>query len=163
MRRSKKTPVEGPVQKFLRRWLVDIIAVAAAVFGFFLLFEQTDLSETFWDRLGHVWEWIGRGILSIIAAVRTVHASDVLGLILLLLAAVLLVRRAGQRIRQSSTWSARACPECGHSLHRTKRSSADVLTWLLPLRRYRCRNCGWTGLRAKSPGYEQESETLASH
>jgi predicted RNA-binding Zn-ribbon protein involved in translation (DUF1610 family) len=41
-----------------------------------------------------------------------------------------------------------ACPECGEALHRTHRRPIErVISLVIPLRRYRCHHCGWSGLR----------------
>jgi hypothetical protein len=145
--------------RFIRRWLVELVAAAAALLGLFLLFEQSDISETLWSYLAGIWMWIARRIGQVGA---TVHLSDMLGIGFLALAVVLLVRRSGQKLRQSPEWSARACPVCGHSLRRSKRRPGDVLAWVLPLRRFRCRNCGWSGLRARPSEHEELAEPLPS-
>jgi predicted RNA-binding Zn-ribbon protein involved in translation (DUF1610 family) len=42
------------------------------------------------------------------------------------------------------------CPQCGHALHRTHRRAIErVVSVLVPLRRYACRECGWSGARVK--------------
>jgi predicted RNA-binding Zn-ribbon protein involved in translation (DUF1610 family) len=41
-----------------------------------------------------------------------------------------------------------ACPECGEVLHRIHRRPLErVISVVLPLRRYGCPHCGWSGLR----------------
>jgi predicted RNA-binding Zn-ribbon protein involved in translation (DUF1610 family) len=148
--------------RFIRRWFIEITAAAAAILGLFLLFEQSDLSETLWDRLAGFWVWVGQLVTQIFSAIRLIQLSDVLGIGLIALAVVLLIRRSAQKIQQSPDWSARGCPECGHSLRRMKRRPGDVASWFLPLRRYRCRNCGWAGLRAKPSGHEEFAEPIPS-
>ncbi|HEV8352618.1 MAG TPA: hypothetical protein VGR24_00290 [bacterium] len=148
--------------RFMKRWLLEIGAAVAAILGLFLLFEQSDISETFWQRLADLWIWLGRQITQIVGAIRLVSISDVLGLGLILLAIVLLVKRVGQKIQESPQWSARACPDCGHALRRARRRPFDVLAWFLPLRRFHCRNCGWAGLRAKPAAHEEFAEPIAS-
>lgn len=150
------------VRQFFRRWLVEIVAGTAGALGIYLLVEQSNLSETLWARLAVVSIWIWSQFAFLVNVMRTVHPSDALGIGLLALAAVLLIRRTGERIQRSPAWSPRACPECGHSLRRARRGFGDVLTWFLPLRRFRCRNCGWTGLRAKPLSHEEIPEPLAS-
>ena len=39
------------------------------------------------------------------------------------------------------------CPQCGHTLYRVHRRLLDRLASLIvPLHRYRCNECGWSGL-----------------
>jgi rubredoxin len=144
--------------QFLRRWLIEIVAGAAAILGLFLLFEQTDISETLWDRLAGFWIGVGQLITQVMTAIRLIQLSDVLGIGLIVFAVVLLLRQSAQKIQDSPNWSARACPECGHSLRRERRRPGDIATWFLPVRRYRCRNCGWAGLRAKPSSPEEFAE-----
>lgn len=43
------------------------------------------------------------------------------------------------------------CPRCGHSIHRTHRRPLDRLASLIvPLHRFRCSDCGWSGLHVSS-------------
>ena len=40
------------------------------------------------------------------------------------------------------------CPECGEALHRTHRRPGErAISLVIPLRRYKCHHCGWSGLR----------------
>ena len=40
------------------------------------------------------------------------------------------------------------CPECGTEAHRSHRRPHErVIALIVPLRRYRCGQCGWSGLR----------------
>jgi predicted RNA-binding Zn-ribbon protein involved in translation (DUF1610 family) len=47
----------------------------------------------------------------------------------------------------SELFQGRLCPACGHGVHRAARSTLDRLaSVVVPARRYRCEQCGWTGL-----------------
>jgi predicted RNA-binding Zn-ribbon protein involved in translation (DUF1610 family) len=46
-----------------------------------------------------------------------------------------------------------ACPRCGHSIHRSHRRPLDrVASLVVPLQRFRCSECGWSGLHVSSSG-----------
>lgn len=46
-----------------------------------------------------------------------------------------------------------ACPRCGHSIHRSHRRPLDrVVSLVVPLQRFRCSECGWSGVRTSSGG-----------
>ena len=48
----------------------------------------------------------------------------------------------------SSTAQTPTCPACGTSVHRSHRRRLERLTSVIvPQYRYRCPQCGWTGLR----------------
>jgi hypothetical protein len=58
------------------------------------------------------------------------------------------VRYSFKVIRMSSTTQAPTCPDCGSSVHRSHRRPLERLTSIIiPQYRYRCTQCGWTGLR----------------
>ena len=45
------------------------------------------------------------------------------------------------------------CPHCGHTLYRVHRRRLDRLASLIvPLHRYRCNECGWSGLHISARG-----------
>lgn len=50
--------------------------------------------------------------------------------------------------------SRQPCPECGGTLHRSHRTVIDrLISFVRPVRRYRCSQCGWSGLlRSHSKG-----------
>ncbi len=150
------------MRQFLRRWLVEIVAALAAIIGVYLLVEQTDIGSNLWEQLGNLWIAFGALVVRFINGIRGLHVSDLLGVGLIVLSAVLIVRRIGQRMRVSSQWSAAACPVCGHGLRRLRRRPLDIVTWFFPLRRFRCANCGWSGLRAKAARPDEVIETVPS-
>ena len=63
-------------------------------------------------------------------------------------------RPSGRRARQ-------ACPQCGHTLYRVHRRPLDRLASLfVPLRRYRCDECGWSGLHVSTHVERRPREML---
>ena len=59
-----------------------------------------------------------------------------------------------------------ACPECGEVLHRTHRWPLErVFSLVIPLRRYECPQCGWSGLRVSwhlpHPSFDRRFVTRA--
>ncbi|HEY4724305.1 MAG TPA: hypothetical protein VII92_20785, partial [Anaerolineae bacterium] len=51
-------------------------------------------------------------------------------------------------VRVSSTTQTPTCPDCGASVHRSHRRPLERLTSVIvPQYRYRCYQCGWTGLQ----------------
>jgi len=40
------------------------------------------------------------------------------------------------------------CPECGAAVHRAHRRPIErIASFVVPLRRYSCHHCGWSGVR----------------
>jgi predicted RNA-binding Zn-ribbon protein involved in translation (DUF1610 family) len=74
---------------------------------------------------------------------------DFFGLILVIAAFVFVGWRIRKRFLQSDYWLSAACPRCEGKLDRIHRSALDH--WLTHRllahgRRYKCSNCGWSGL-----------------
>ncbi|HZY43194.1 MAG TPA: hypothetical protein VFF70_00460 [Anaerolineae bacterium] len=51
----------------------------------------------------------------------------------------------------SQAADAQPCPRCGSRVHRVHRQPLDrLISIVLPRQRYRCAQCGWTGVRRAS-------------
>lgn len=129
--------------------MVMLMAIAV-----FLLVERMHirLTLTRWLELalGSLATVMQRGIPRLTAVLRSIGPSDKVGLILLVVAAVVVVRRVRWRLLTMPRFTTKQCPRCGGDLHRIHRTGLDrVLNKLVPLRRYICcnRDCRWRGLR----------------
>jgi uncharacterized protein with PIN domain len=64
-------------------------------------------------------------------------------------------------IKVSGYYNLNKCPECGHRLKRSSRSSTEHLAkkfsfGILPLKRYRCYSCYWEGAAFQIPKNEAD-------
>jgi hypothetical protein len=142
-------------REFLREYAVELVAAFLAFLGVFLLVEQMEIRVTILRLLRQTWRAVRGAIEASVGAVshRIVHitTSDLLGLGLIVLAIVVVLWRVRVRLMQRHAGS--TCPICGGELHRRHRRWSDrVLSLLVPVGRYRCRNkeCRWEGLRTDS-------------
>jgi len=145
------------MKQFIRRNRVELIAALLALLGIFLLVEQIQIRATIFAAMRAVWRTLSRGIWTVVSAVvnRILHTtvSDVIGLGLIALAILIMLWRVRFRLR-SQLANGEACPLCGGKLRRIHRHWQDhLLSLLLPVGRYRCRNseCRWEGVRARTP------------
>ena len=108
--------------------------------------------------------WVGRAAQTSISATKVILQSgwakidslllnfspvDLASLLLAGLAFVFVGWRVRERLLQSEYWLSAACPRCEGKLERIHRSTLD--RWLTRRllaygRRYKCTNCGWSGL-----------------
>jgi len=144
------------MRRVLREFRVEITAVVLIALGIFLLTEQVNLRVIILRFLRQMASTAVNlstvGIRGLGNAVLSIHPSDLLGLILIVLALLLLTWRVRWRLMHSEEWTGDTCPVCGSSMHRSHRRRLDhLISFFVPVRRYRCRNrdCGWTGLRIK--------------
>jgi uncharacterized protein with PIN domain len=66
-------------------------------------------------------------------------------------------------MRFSEYYRIKKCPECGHRLKRSSRSSSErtitsISLGMLPLKRYRCYKCYWEGAAFEIPGQKAFNE-----
>jgi uncharacterized paraquat-inducible protein A len=154
------------MKKFLREYRVELIALAAALLGVFLLTEQFEIRATLRAWLSALANglWLGLNALidRLLVYLKAFTLSDLLGWLLVIGAIVFTFWRARLRFVSSTYWQSKVCPRCGSSVMRVHRHSLDRLlsaTFLPDARRYRCTNaaCGWSGLRHHEPHVHHSS------
>jgi hypothetical protein len=143
------------MKQFLREYRIELAAVFMALLGIFLLVEQMQIRVTILRVIRLAWRALSGALGGIVRAViyRILHitVSDLIGLVLIVLSIVIVLWRVRVRLIQRLTGS--VCPVCGGELRRRSRDWPDrLLSLLLPVRPYRCRNkeCRWEGLRVRT-------------
>lgn len=141
-------------QAIWRRYKFEIIWTAIVATGLFLILEEMNIRETLFRWLRSAAAALFRGSAQLSQQVgqtlQRLTASDLLGYLLVIAAAVALVWRVRWRFRHSEAFTALRCPRCGGNIHRKHRNIGDrLISVLVPVRRYRCVNgeCHWRGLR----------------
>lgn len=142
------------IRRLWREFTMEIVALVLAGLGIFLLMEQMQIrviSLRFLRRVLAALTGAGRAIVHrLLYEVAHVTLSDAVGAMVIVLAMWIIIRRVRWRMVHSEYLASRVCPKCGSRLHRAHRRTPDrLITWILPLRRYRCTNhdCRWTGLK----------------
>jgi len=146
------------VKKFVREYLIELIALLIILLGIFLLFERMDIRETLYQAALGLTDNLRTGLAGASSLGQTYLSSfglsDLLGLGLIVLAVLFVFWRIRYRFIRSERWLGTHCPICGDRIHRKHRSSFDRLIGKVMLQesaRYKCSNedCYWTGLRQK--------------
>jgi hypothetical protein len=154
------------MKKFLREYRVELLAIAAALLGIFLLTEQLEIRATLraWMAVlgGGLWLALDGLIDRLLVYFKAFSLSDLVGWLLVAGALVFTFWRARLRFISSTYWQSKVCPRCGSGVMRVHRRSLDRLlsaTFLPDARRYRCTNvtCGWSGLRHHDPHMRRSS------
>jgi hypothetical protein len=130
-----------------QQWKVEVIAITLGCVGFFLMVEQLEIRATIWATISQLFQGATEGIEELFASLQI---SNLFGLLLLIIGAVLLVRRLIMRLREAPSLTVTKCPRCNGSITRTHRHSLDhLISILVPIRRYKCndQSCGWRGIR----------------
>jgi len=160
-RKSHRTRGTRRTLGFLSDWWVELCAILFVALGVFLVFERMQIRQTVLRWIQQAIQVLGGSASSLVRRLVQLAAratlSDIVGIVLLLAAGVLALRRTRWRLMSMSRFTDRLCPRCGSELHRIHRRWYDrVLNAFVPVRRYRCRNrdCGWVGLRTGRSRHE---------
>jgi RNase P subunit RPR2 len=140
------------MNKFLKEYRVEIIALVVIALGVFLLVEPFEIRESLMAWAARLAEQAKVFSDKMVALIIRVPLSDWVGSILLLAATVFVAWRMRYRFMKSKTWRGTTCPKCGSSLVRVHRTRFERLLSRIVLphgRRYKCSNseCNWSGLR----------------
>jgi hypothetical protein len=153
---------QSRVGVFLRSYLVEIVAAVVVALGVFLLLERSLRSTLLqWTMLGlqGVFGVLDRMGSVVVASIAGLTLTGVLGIALIFLALAALVLRLRWRLTRSASLTILRCPRCGGTVHRVHRRWGDrVLSWFVPVRRYRCSKggCRWCGLRVAASQHGPE-------
>jgi hypothetical protein len=144
------------IRRLWRQFTVEIVALVLAGLGVFLLLERMHIRATFLRFLKSLLATLARAISALgqgfLHMVNHVTLSDGVGVTAIAAAIWLIIWRVRWRIAHSEVLVSQVCPECGSRLHRVHRYTSDrLITWIAPLRRYRCasHDCHWTGLKVR--------------
>ena len=157
------------MNKTLKEYRVEIIALLIALLGVLLLVGQFEIRQTvlgFFYRLKDSLVEFARGVdAAITNYINSFSLSDMLGWLLIFATLAFIAWRVRYRFLRSKYWNASACPRCNSKLRRSHRTTFErqVTKFLLPHgRRYSCTNeqCNWSGLRKR---FSTESHTTHSN
>jgi hypothetical protein len=145
------------LRHFAREYRAEIVAAIIALAGIFFLFEQLELKQIIWEALAQLGVSIQAWLIQVGGAfglfLASLTVSNVLGVLLLAVAAVIVGRRLRWRMLRANKISFEQCPRCGRALSHSHRTFGErVLSRVLfiHIRGYRCTNleCRWRGIRA---------------
>lgn len=148
---------------FLRANLVEIIAPVAVALGLLLLLEQMNLRSTFvhWATIGvqralYTLGYVDNAVADLIASLSL---SRALGLVLMFAAVVAIGFRVRWRMVRTLSMTILRCP-CYNASTRLvhRRWGERVMSWFVPVRRYRCSNRErhWGGIRVAAGRHGSE-------
>lgn len=113
------------------------------------------MTEEFWTILDSLFTLATVFLAAInILDVGLFAAKQIVILIAIYFVVILLIRVSGY-------YKLNKCPECGHKLKRSSRSSTEHFAkkfsfGILPLKRYRCYSCYWEGAAFQIPKSESD-------
>jgi len=136
--------------RFWSEWRLELTAIVIIGVGVFLLVENLDMSEMVQDWILGLLHSLAEIFFAVIdAASGLLRPSNLLGMALMMAGVGLLIWRTRVRVARMAHLQATSCPSCGSSAleKRHRRLWERIVSLIVPVRRYRCRSCGWSGWR----------------
>ena len=151
-KRRKRKRIKSDSKTFFQEYNFEILVLGLFALGFFLLWEK-------WNIKSIAWRAITSSALNIITFLRNisvrvgdiisgVETSDIIGIVLILIAFILVLNRARNRIIDNHP-NLSSCPKCDTDLRRTHRETKHkIQSWFLicRIKRYKCRSCSFDGI-----------------
>ena len=136
-------------KSFYRNYNFELIVTGLLLLGFFLLWERWHIKSIVWDLITNtariVVNYIRDIAVQIGETISKVETSDLIGIILILVAVFLIINRTRLRIINSHP-SLSSCFKCEEDLRRIQRKIGHKLLERLlfcKIKRYKCRTCSF--------------------
>jgi predicted RNA-binding Zn-ribbon protein involved in translation (DUF1610 family) len=155
-KRKRRSKSKRHQNSFIRDFRVEIFIVFLFLLGAFLLYEDMEIKSVVFSGILSFFNTITNAFSSLLGAIlgglAVIETSDVVGSILIFIAFLLLTYRARQQaiIRY---YDLTVCPECGSELNHIHRNRLQRITGTLlrlKIRRYKCKECSFDGLKIRS-------------
>ena len=139
-------------KSFYRHYNFELLVFGLFLMGFFLLWEPWQIKIIVWDFITNAVRIFVNLITDIAVrmgeTISKVETSDLIGLLLILIAMILILIRARNRIIRNHP-SLSSCFKCEGNLRRTHRKMKHKLLEILlfcKVKRYSCRKCSFEGI-----------------
>ena len=151
-RNRKRKRIKNNSKTFSKEYNFELLVLGLFTLGFFLLWEK-------WNIKSLVWSGITNTALFVITFLRNVsvrigsllsgvETSDLIGIILILIAIVLILNRTRIRIIERHP-NLTSCPKCDAGLRRVHRKFMNKIQgwfYLCKIKRFKCRSCSFDGV-----------------
>jgi len=151
-KRRKRKRIKSDGKTFYQEYNFEILVLGLFALGFFLLWEK-------WNIKSLTWSTITKIVLSSVTIIRDisikagnifsrVETSDLIGIILILVAIVLVLNRTRLRIIERHP-NLTSCPKCDAGLRRVHRKTKHIMqgfVFFCKIKRFKCRSCSFDGV-----------------
>jgi len=143
------------IKKLSRSWLIDLVVGLIAITLIYSVFNFRFIAAEWLAPLVSSFnfslDWLSdfwNNSYQIVRQTISLNLLAKVGAVALLL--LLIIWRLLWRLRTIESLTATVCPKCGYPLSRVKRTNWQrQVSRILPLRRFHCKKCRWTGVRLK--------------
>ena len=151
-KRRKRKRIKSDGKTFYQEYNFEILVLGLFALGFFLLWEKWNIKSLVWSTFTNI-------VLSSVTIIRDisvragkifsgVETSDLIGIILILVAIVLVLNRTRIRIIDRHP-NLTSCPKCDAGLRRVHRKTKHIMqgfVFLCKIKRFKCRSCSFDGV-----------------
>ena len=148
----KRKRITKTKKSFYRKYDFELIVLGLLLLGFFLLWERWQIKSIAWDFITNAARTSVNLIRDIAvrigAVISKMETSDLIGIVLILIALILIMNRTRLRIIQSHPRLS-SCSLCEGGLRQTHRKMKHKLLEILlfcKVKRYSCRKCSFDGI-----------------
>ena len=152
MSKRKRKRIYKTRKSFYRNYNFELLVLGLFLLGFFLLWEPWQIKTIVWGFITNAVRIFVNLITDIAvrmgATISKVETSDLIGLLLILIAMILILIRTRNRIIRNHP-SLSSCFKCEGDLRRTHRKTKHKLLEILlfcKVKRYSCRKCSFEGI-----------------
>ena len=143
-------------KSIIREFSVEIFIGFLFLFGVFLLFEDMEIKSYVFNGIVGLFRTVTNGFSNLLGSILGLgdvfETSDIVGVVLILIAFFLFTIRVRQKaiLRYHDLDE---CPDCGGNLlhiHRNPFHKIASKVFLLKIRRYQCKDCDYEGFRIRA-------------
>lgn len=133
------------LKRINQEWLPEILALIILIIGAIYFILPVGLKSNLFTPFQSLF----LGIIQLIQWLFT--PSTILGIILIIAGAYFVIKRLRYHLICLANHH-QVCPVCQSRIHKRHRKQYQrFLSYIVPIRRYSCSNCGWDGLRVSNP------------
>ena len=151
-RTRKRKKIKESRISYYQEYNFEILVLGLFALGFFLLWEKWNIKSIAWGAITRITLSIATFLRNISVRfgeiISGVETSDIIGIVLILIALVLVMNRARNRIIDNHP-NLSSCPKCDTDLRRTHRKTKHKIQSLFlscKIKRYKCRSCSFDGI-----------------
>ena len=151
-RSRKRKRITNDGKTFIEEYNFEFLVLGLFTMGFFLLWEDWNIKFLVWNGITSTALFVitfFRNVSVIIGSVISgVETSDLIGIILILIAIVLVLNRARVRTIERHPNLA-SCPKCDSDLRRTHRKTKHKIQsffYFCKIKRFKCKSCSFDGV-----------------
>jgi hypothetical protein len=151
-KRRKRKRIKSDGKTFYQEYNFEILILGLFTLGFFLLWEKWNIKSLVWSSITSIALFVITFLRNVSVRIGSllsgVETSDLIGIILILIAIALVLNRTRLRIIERHP-NLTSCPKCDAGLRRVHRKTKHIIqgfVFFCKIKRFKCRSCSFDGV-----------------